>query len=92
MLLVIFSGLAVFLAKAEDYDQVILCGRVMDPESGLDAARNAEMKDGRIAAITIENIKREEMEKRTNWSDLLSADELEYPPAQDVDNLFNRSD
>jgi NodT family efflux transporter outer membrane factor (OMF) lipoprotein len=33
-----------------------------------------------------------EMEKRTNWGDLLSPDELEYPPSQDVDNLFNRPD
>jgi outer membrane protein TolC len=33
-----------------------------------------------------------EMEKRTNWGDLLSPDELEYPPAEEVDRLFNRPD
>ena len=33
-----------------------------------------------------------EMEKRTNWGDLLSPDELEYPPAEEVDHLFNRPD
>jgi N-acyl-D-glutamate deacylase len=36
---------------AEDYDLVILNGRVMDPESGLDAVRNVGVKDGKIAAI-----------------------------------------
>ncbi len=35
---------------------------------------------------------KEEMEKRTNWGDLLSPDELEYPPAEEVDHLFNRPD
>jgi hypothetical protein len=33
-----------------------------------------------------------EMEKRTNWGDLLSPDELEYPPAEEVDHIFNRPD
>ena len=32
------------------------------------------------------------MEKRTNWGDLLSPDKLEYPPSQEVDNLFNWPD
>jgi N-acyl-D-glutamate deacylase len=49
--MVIFSGLAVFPAQAKDYDLVILNGRVMDPESGLDAVRNVGIKDGKIAAI-----------------------------------------
>jgi len=31
-----------------------------------------------------------EMEKRTDWGDLLSPDELEFPPSQEVDRLFNR--
>ena len=35
---------------------------------------------------------KEEMEKRNNWGDLLSPDELEYPPAEEVDHLFNRPD
>jgi NodT family efflux transporter outer membrane factor (OMF) lipoprotein len=33
-----------------------------------------------------------EMEKRTNWGDLLSPDELKYPPAEELDHLFNRPD
>jgi N-acyl-D-aspartate/D-glutamate deacylase len=36
----------------EAYDVVILNGRVMDPESGLDAVRNVGVKDGKIAAIS----------------------------------------
>ncbi|MBW7836454.1 MAG: amidohydrolase family protein [Sphingomonadales bacterium] len=34
------------------YDVVLKGGRVMDPESGLDAVRNVGIKDGKIAAIT----------------------------------------
>jgi NodT family efflux transporter outer membrane factor (OMF) lipoprotein len=33
-----------------------------------------------------------EMKERTNWGDLLSPDELEFPPSQEVDRLFNRPD
>ncbi|MFZ0955360.1 MAG: amidohydrolase family protein [Candidatus Sulfotelmatobacter sp.] len=36
----------------ETYDVVILNGRVMDPESGLDAVRNVGVKDGKIAAVS----------------------------------------
>jgi outer membrane protein TolC len=32
------------------------------------------------------------MKERTNWGDLLSSDKLEYPPAEEVDHLFNRPD
>ena len=32
-------------------------GRVMDPESGLDAVRNVGVRDGKIAAITRDAIK-----------------------------------
>ncbi|WP_281967321.1 amidohydrolase family protein [Roseovarius nanhaiticus] len=34
------------------YDVVLLGGRVIDPESGLDAVRNVGLKGGRIAAIS----------------------------------------
>jgi N-acyl-D-aspartate/D-glutamate deacylase len=34
------------------FDVVILHGRVMDPESGLDAVRNVGIKDGKIRAVT----------------------------------------
>jgi len=41
---------------AQDYDLVILNGRVMDPESGLDAVRNVGIKDGTIMEITATEI------------------------------------
>ena len=43
-------------ALAASYDLVINNGRVIDPESGLDAIRNVAVQDGRIAAITTEAI------------------------------------
>jgi dihydroorotase len=41
-------------AAAQDggYDLVISGGRVMDPESGLDAVRNLGVRDGKIAIVT----------------------------------------
>jgi len=54
--LVIFSGLAVMPTLAQDYDLVILYGRVMDPESKLDAVRNVGVKDGKIVTITKKGI------------------------------------
>ena len=42
---------------AQDYDLVINNGRVMDPESMLDAVLNVGVKDGRIATITADDIK-----------------------------------
>jgi len=38
------------------YETVILNGRVMDPASGLDAARNVGIRDGKVVAITSEAI------------------------------------
>lgn len=43
-------------AMAADYDLVILKGRVMDPETMLDAVLNVGVNDGRIAVITKEKI------------------------------------
>jgi len=40
----------------QTFDLVILHGRVMDPESGLDAARNVGITGNRIAAITEDEI------------------------------------
>jgi len=37
---------------ANDYDLVILNGRVMDPETNFDAVRNVGVKNGKIAAVT----------------------------------------
>ena len=59
-LIVIFGGFAVFPAQAADYDLVILNGRVMDPESKLDAVRNVGVKDGKIAVVTKDAIKGKE--------------------------------
>ena len=42
---------------AQDYDLVINNGRVIDPESMLDAVLNVGVKDGRIAKITADDIK-----------------------------------
>lgn len=38
--------------RAAPYDIVLTGGRVIDPESGLDAVRNVGIRDGAIAAIT----------------------------------------
>lgn len=43
-------------AMAEEYDLAIQNGRVMDPETMLDAVLNVGVKDGRIAIITKEDI------------------------------------
>jgi N-acyl-D-aspartate/D-glutamate deacylase len=56
MLLAIFGGFAVVTAQAQDYDVVILNGRVMDPETKLDAVRNVGIKNGTIALVTNEKI------------------------------------
>ncbi|MBW2516682.1 MAG: amidohydrolase family protein, partial [Deltaproteobacteria bacterium] len=56
MLLAIFGGFAAVPVQAQDYDLVILNGRVMDPETQLDAVRNVGIKDGTIALITKEKI------------------------------------
>src|ERR1700682_494325 len=41
---------------SETYDVVILNGRVMDPESGLDAVRHLGIRGGKIRAVTPEQI------------------------------------
>lgn len=43
-----------------DYDLVITGGRVLDPESGLDATRNVGVQGGKIAAVTEDAIEGEE--------------------------------
>jgi N-acyl-D-aspartate/D-glutamate deacylase len=40
-----------------DYDVVILNGRVMDPETGLDAIRNIGIRDGKIEAVSSEGLR-----------------------------------
>ena len=39
-----------------DYDVVILNGRVMDPESGLDAIRNVGIRGGKIETVSAESL------------------------------------
>lgn len=39
-------------ASDQQYDLVIAGGRVIDPETGLDASRNVGIKDGKIAAVS----------------------------------------
>ena len=56
LLLAIFGGFAVVQAQAQDYDVVILNGRVMDPETDFDAVRNVGIEDGSIVAITKDTI------------------------------------
>ncbi len=53
--LILFSALSTS-ACAADYELVILNGRVMDPETNFDAVRNVGIQDGRIAAITEDQI------------------------------------
>ena len=49
--------LALFLPMFGQFDLVIAGGRVMDPESGLDAVRHVGIRDGRIAAISVEALR-----------------------------------
>jgi hypothetical protein len=55
-LVTVFALMLATSAFAADYDLVILNGRVMDPESKLDAVRNVGIKDGKIAVISKEKI------------------------------------
>lgn len=50
----LFLGLLLFcnIAAAQQYDLVLEGGRVMDPETGLDATRNVGIRDGKIARIS----------------------------------------
>ena len=49
---VVFGLLSTGVTLAEDYDLVILNGRVMDPETSFDETANVGVKDGRIVTIT----------------------------------------
>lgn len=44
------------MGRNKKYDLVIVNGRVIDPETGLDATRNVGVKDGTIEAVTEEKI------------------------------------
>jgi N-acyl-D-aspartate/D-glutamate deacylase len=49
-----FLAASASLLAAQQYDLVIEGGRVIDPESGLDAVRNVGVSDGKIARISAE--------------------------------------
>ena len=48
-------------AQETTYDLVLTNGRVMDPESGLDAVRNVGVSNGRVAVITTAPLQGEEI-------------------------------
>jgi len=49
--------LATGIAADDSYDVVVLHGRVMDPESNLDAVRNVGIRHGKIQTITSQSLK-----------------------------------
>jgi N-acyl-D-aspartate/D-glutamate deacylase len=49
-----FLVLATPVVSAQQYDLVLEGGRVMDPETGLDAVRNVGIRDGKIVRISSE--------------------------------------
>ena len=57
LVLALMPGLYASSIQARDYDLVILNGRVMDPETGLDEIRNVGIKDGKIAKISKRKLK-----------------------------------
>ena len=53
--LILFSFLTISaFAAAQQYDLVLEGGRVMDPETGLDAVRNVGIREGKIVRISSE--------------------------------------
>ncbi len=52
ILFLLFSALSIPMAYAQHYDIVLQGGRVMDPETGLDAVRNVGINAGKIARIS----------------------------------------
>ncbi|HEY6768042.1 MAG TPA: amidohydrolase family protein [Candidatus Sulfotelmatobacter sp.] len=51
-----FLALSIALATAQQYDLVLEGGRVMDPETGLDAVRNVGIREGKIVRVSAEPI------------------------------------
>ena len=49
----LLAALVVACGRAPTYDLVIANGRVMDPESSLDAVRNVGIRGGRVEAISV---------------------------------------
>src|SRR5215469_11154334 len=57
LLVFAFSGARSLCAQDASYDLVILNGRVMDPESRLDGARNVGISGGKIRALSSRALK-----------------------------------
>lgn len=49
---ILFLVCSVVLASAQQYDLVLEGGRVIDPETALDAVRNVGIRDGKIVRVT----------------------------------------
>ena len=50
----LFLALSAAIASAQQYDLVLEGGRVMDPETSVDAVRNVGIRDGKIVRISTE--------------------------------------
>ena len=57
LLILAFSGAGSLCAQDASYDVVITNGRVMDPESGMDAVRSVGISGGKIRAISSSPLK-----------------------------------
>ena len=49
-------ALSTSIVSAQQYDLVFAGGRVMDPETGMDAVRNVGIRDGKIVRISVETL------------------------------------
>ena len=56
ILSLLFLGFTSGVLAAQQFDLVIEGGRVMDPETGLDAVRNVGIRDGKIAQVAGETL------------------------------------
>jgi N-acyl-D-aspartate/D-glutamate deacylase len=54
ILLLCLLGILTTIAAGQQYDLVIEGGRVIDPETGLDAVRNVGIRDGKIVRVSAE--------------------------------------
>ncbi len=56
LILLFLLALSIPSVSAQQFDLVLEGGRVVDPETGLDAARNVGIRDGRIVRISSESL------------------------------------
>src|SRR5271155_2689163 len=54
ILLLCLLGILTTIAAGQQYDLVIEGGRVIDPETGLDAVRNVGIRDGKVVRVSTE--------------------------------------